>query len=190
MVIAMPASTLRDVEIDPPLPEHHGKAIRRLQYGCATKVILQSPDDIFGRRHARAFATDTALGAFWDGAHEQSGTHSIVTFLGGGSTSRQLRQLAERGSDAILDDLCWLRANPGRGPLALAWTTWEDDPWARGGYAYFDPGFDPADRPLLSRRVGPLVFAGEHTSDAWQGYMNGAVESGIRAARQLISDSK
>jgi monoamine oxidase len=189
IVIALPASTLADVEIDPPLPERHATAIRRLRYGCATKVILQSPDDIFGRRHVRAFGTDTAVGAFWDGAEEQAGSHTIVTFLGGGSASRQLRQLAEQGSGALLSEMCWLRANPRRGPLALAWTTWEDDPWARGGYAYFDPGFDPADRPLLARRVGPLVFAGEHTSETWQGYMNGAVESGLRAARQLIRNS-
>ena len=41
-------------------------------------------------------------------------------------------------------------------------------------------------RPLLSRRAGQIVFAGEHTSEDWQGYMNGAVESGQRAANELI----
>jgi monoamine oxidase len=65
--------------------------------------------------------------------------------------------------------------------------TWEDDPFARGGYAYLDPGFDPAWRAQLSRRAGRLVFAGEHTSEEWQGYMNGAVESGLRAAKEIIS---
>ena len=55
---------------------------------------------------------------------------------------------------------------------------WEADPWARGGYAYFDPAFDPALRAWLARPCGRLFFAGEHTSIKWQGYMNGAVESG------------
>lgn len=45
---------------------------------------------------------------------------------------------------------------------------------------------DPAWRPLLSRRAGRLLFAGEHTSERWQGYMNGAVESGHKAARELL----
>jgi monoamine oxidase len=40
-------------------------------------------------------------------------------------------------------------------------------------------------RSLLARRTGRVVFAGEHTSERWQGYMNGAVESGQRAAREL-----
>lgn len=53
---------------------------------------------------------------------------------------------------------------------------------------FFDPGFDPAWRSLLARRTGRVVFAGEHTSERWQGYMNGAVESGQRAARALIAE--
>jgi len=56
----------------------------------------------------------------------------------------------------------------------------------RGGYAFLDPGFDPAWRALLSRRAGRMVFAGEHTSERWQGYMNGAVASGQRAGRELL----
>ena len=39
----------------------------------------------------------------------------------------------------------------------------------------------------LQRRTGRVVFAGEHTSERWQGYMNGAVESGQHAARELLT---
>jgi monoamine oxidase len=63
--------------------------------------------------------------------------------------------------------------------------TWEHDRWAKGGYAVFDPRFDPALRPWLARPSGRIVFAGEHTSGRWQGYMNGAVESGRRAAIEV-----
>jgi monoamine oxidase len=62
---------------------------------------------------------------------------------------------------------------------------WEDEPWSRGGYAYFDPQFDPTLRAWLPRPAGRLFFAGEHTSDRWQGYMNGAVDSGKRAAAEV-----
>ena len=58
---------------------------------------------------------------------------------------------------------------------------WERDPWARGAYAFFGPGFDPGLRPLLGRAVGRVAFAGCYTSREYQGYMNGAVESGARA---------
>ena len=64
-------------------------------------------------------------------------------------------------------------------------TTWEMDRFARGGYAVFGPDFKPEWRAELARATGRVVLAGEHTSRRWQGYMNGAVESGIRAARDI-----
>jgi monoamine oxidase len=65
--------------------------------------------------------------------------------------------------------------------------SWEDDPLARGGYAVFSPGFDPALRHWLRRPFGRVMFAGEHTSVASQGFMNGAVESGYRAAAEIAA---
>ena len=62
---------------------------------------------------------------------------------------------------------------------------WDHDPLARGGYAYFDPGFDPLWRAWLARASGRIVFAGEHTSIKYQGYMNGAIETGLRAAAEI-----
>jgi monoamine oxidase len=67
---------------------------------------------------------------------------------------------------------------------------WEDDPWARGGYAVFGAGYDPRLREWLARPAGPLVFAGEHTSVRWPGYMNGAIESGKRAAAEIRALSR
>jgi monoamine oxidase len=61
--------------------------------------------------------------------------------------------------------------------------TWEGDPWAKGGYAYFDPHL----REWLARPHGRIVFAGEHTSVNWQGSMNGAMESGVRAAEEVCA---
>jgi monoamine oxidase len=65
--------------------------------------------------------------------------------------------------------------------------SWEDDPFARGGYAFLDPDFDTELRPWLARPCNRIVFAGEHTSVRWQGYMNGAVESGRRAAAEIAA---
>lgn len=50
-----------------------------------------------------------------------------------------------------------------------------------------DPGFDPHLRDWLARPHGRIIFAGEHTSVTWQGYMNGAVESGLRAVEKVCA---
>src|SRR5947207_9725465 len=67
--------------------------------------------------------------------------------------------------------------------------TWDDDPWARGGYAFFDSSFLPSSRRLLRLPWRLVFFAGEHTSVTWQGYMNGAVESGLRAAAEIFASN-
>jgi monoamine oxidase len=185
-VIALPAAALRDIEMTPPLADEQTQAIRALKYGCATKAVIQHAGDGLRRRRARAFATDTHVGAFWDSTEDQpSTTHSVITFLGGGSASAPMRQRMRRGPQALLADLCWLGlANAS--VTASHYVSWENDPLAGGGYAYVDPGFDAAWLPLLSRRAGRLVFAGEHTSEEHAGYMEGAVESGMRAAREIL----
>jgi len=188
LVMTLPASTLRHVDIQPPLADDQRRAIERVAYGRATKVLLQSSITLFGERRARAFATDDCVGAFWDASEEQGDAASIVSFLAGGSASSCLRDKAAGGGQSLLSDLCWLGID--RSPVtAVHIGDWTADPWVRGGYAFLDPGFDPAWRPLLARRAGRIVFAGEHTSERWQGYMNGAVESGQRAARELIGET-
>ena len=63
-------------------------------------------------------------------------------------------------------------------------------PPCRSSYAFFDPGFPPSLRYWLARPFDRVFFAGEHTSLRWQGYMNGAVETGLRAAEEVAAAVK
>src|SRR5262249_46381330 len=169
-----------------PLRAQQHDAIARLRYGRVTKTLLQ-----FSRRfwravgRPRAFGSDLGFGALWDGNEEQRGRSGIVSLMAGGSASDATQAIVEReGMAGLAGALDWLGASSAeRGGSRQC--VWESDPWSRGGYAYFDPGFDPALRQWLARPFGRLFFAGEHTSFRWQGYMNGAVESGRRAAAEI-----
>ena len=55
-----------------------------------------------------------------------------------------------------------------------------------GAYAFYRPGQWFTVRPILSRPHGRVSFAGEHLSEPWQGFMEGAVETGQTAAARLI----
>jgi monoamine oxidase len=61
---------------------------------------------------------------------------------------------------------------------------WHEDPFARGAFTYFQPGQMSTLLPIAQRAEGRIHFAGEHTS-AWHGWMNGALESGNRAAAEV-----
>src|SRR5687767_4349196 len=71
------------------------------------------------------------------------GPTGILSLLAGGSASDATRALiAEHGIQGLLSQLEWLDLGKTR-LLAHHVTTWEIDPWARGGYAYFGADYDP-----------------------------------------------
>jgi len=186
LVLAVPATTLRHIAFRPPLQPLQRQAIQSLQYGQATKTLLQFDRRFWQRRgRPRAYGSELLIGAIWDGNEEQRGRAGILTLLAGGSASTDTRKLvANRGVEGLVEALEWLGATQ-TGLMASRMVCWEDDAWAQGGYAYFDPEYDPELRMWLARPHGRIVFAGEHTSLRWQGYMNGAVESGLRAAAEV-----
>ncbi len=186
-VAALPVTTLREVEWDERVPPAQRDAFSRLRFGPATRLLIQ-----FARRFWRkvgrpnAFGSDQPTGAVWDSNEQQPGPEGILGFLAGGRASAGLQAIVRsEGMAGVTRRLSWL-GEPAE-VLASRLVVWDDDPWARGGYAYFDPGFDPLLRDWLARPAGRVVFAGEHTSIRWQGYMNGAVESGQRAAREIVA---
>ncbi|WP_408641693.1 FAD-dependent oxidoreductase [Solicola gregarius] len=65
--------------------------------------------------------------------------------------------------------------------------SWVDDPWVRGSYAAFLPGQYTRYWGYLGKAECGVHFAGEHTSTHSQGYLNGGVESGERAAREVLT---
>jgi len=187
-VLALPASVLRRVPITPALPAHQHEAIANLKYGRATKTLLQFSTRFWrlpGR--PRAFGSPLPFGALWEGNEEQRGRPGILALLAGGGASDATHDIvAKAGTPALVGALEWLGAK-GAELVASRQVRWQDDPWSRGGYAFFDPNYDPSLRAWLARPFGRLFFAGEHTSIKWQGYMNGAVESGRRAAEEIVA---
>jgi monoamine oxidase len=185
LIFAMPATAVREVDIDPPLPHAQREAIATLKYGGATRLLMQFDTRWWVKPgRPRAFGSDLPTGAVWDGNEQQGGRHGILSLLAGGRASAELVDIINKdGAEGVAGRL---RALGKPSPvLAAHLIRWNDDPWARGGYAFFDAEFHPAGRDLLAAPHGRLFFAGEHTSVRWQGYMNGALQSGHRAAAEV-----
>lgn len=187
LVAAVPANLLLEWAFSPALPEAQQRAFDSLTYGPATKVVLRGSTRWWRRRgRPRAFATNLPLGAVWEGGEDQPKA-ALLTLLAGGNASAAVNAILKReGAAGIVTRLRWLGGSVKDKPEIVT-VNWEEDPWARGGYAVFTPAFDPALQPLLARGAGRVVFAGAHTSVEFQGYMNGAVESGQRAAEDIAA---
>src|SRR3979490_46855 len=84
----------------------------------------------------------------------------------GGAASDATNELIGReGVGALARSLDWLGSSKAD-LVGSHHVSWDADPCARGGYAYFDPSFPPVLRSWLAQPCGRIFFAGEHTSQA------------------------
>ncbi len=166
-VLAVPATTARSLCFDPPLPNPLRQAITTLPYGPATKTLLQFTRRFWrGKRRTRAYASDLPIGTIWEANEEQPGRMGILTLMAGGSASRAARDsFAEGGIEQTVAALTWLGSAP-RELMTFRQITWEEDPWAGGGYAAFTTSYDPALRQWLARPHGRCFFAGNTPASA------------------------
>ena len=184
LVATVPAPLLLEWSIKPGLPDMQRRAFESLVYGPATKAVLGFSTRWWRRRgRPRAFATNLPIGAVWETGEDQRNA-AMLTLLAGGSASAALKTLLNTNPGSLMTRLQWLGGKVKEAPAVVS-VSWEDDPWSRGGYAVFTPDFDPALRDALSRGTRRILFAGADTSRDFQGYMNGAVESGLRAAEEI-----
>ena len=77
------------------------------------------------------------------------------------------------------------RAHPGLEIVDATTHDWLADEFARGTWAIHRPGWYTRHHAAMREPESGLVFAGSDLADGWSGYVDGAIESGLRAARQV-----
>jgi monoamine oxidase len=179
-VIAVPATLLGTITFEPELPDEVLSAFARVAYGQAAKlfVALNSP--------APPSQTLSVPGRWW--CYTQLGPDGrpapfVAAFAGSPDALAALE--LQDGPDRWVSELALLRPDLDLDAGNAFISTWQDDPWARAAYSAMSAEYG-IDTDTLTQRVGPLVFAGEHTAGPWHGLMEGALRSGTRAAQQLL----
>ena len=87
-------------------------------------------------------------------------------------------------------DLCWLFKSDAPRHLFVKGrsVSWINDPWSRGGYSYVPVGAYGARQILAQPVQNALFFAGEATvTESSPATVHGAIETGMRAAREILS---
>ena len=197
VVMALPFTTLRDVDTASlTLSDHRRRAIAELAMGTNSKLNIQLNRGLKSLDWTGGFSSDEPHYVTWDSTWGQVDPHPktpVITIYNGGyeGTAYPTYQAHGPASARILDTAL---ANLARGVEGIEAASnglahldqWHDDPWVHGSYAGFGPGQYTDYWGFLKRHEGNVFFAGEHTSTHSQGYLNGGVESGERAARQVL----
>jgi len=191
IVCTIPFTVLRSVKVDPPFSAGKRRAIEELPYSPVVKGIVQSRRRFWNDENLSGTAfSDLPLNSVFHRSVNQPGMRGLLESYTVADAARALGKLSEAERVATITSQM-TKLFPSLADLAEGGTSvvWDHEPWARGAYAYFAPGQMATLGPHLHTIEGRVHFAGEHTS-AWSGWMQGALDSGRRAAQEVIAATK
>lgn len=189
LVLAIPPSTWAQIDWSPALPADlapqmgvnvkYLAALRKPVWrDSRRKPDLLSNGDVQMTWHA----TDNQ---FPDG--EDNAPVGMVAFSGGPSAAACRGRIGAEREAAYRRTLEKVYPGFAENVIRTRFMDWAGDPWTQASYAFPAPGEITRLGPRLLDGLDRLHFAGEHTSYAFIGYMEGALQSGLRAARQIAS---
>ena len=113
----------------------------------------------------------------------------LFGFVGGDEGRKFLAKSAADRQAAVLDQFAIFFGSKAKSPLQYFETNWGAKAWTRGSpVGIAPPGVLVATREAIREPVGRIHWAGTETSDYWVGYMDGAVRSGERAAKEVLAE--
>jgi monoamine oxidase len=188
VIFAIPFTTLRDIEIRPRLSRSKEQTIAQLSYYAGTRVLLQARSRFWRAADLSGSARTDRATEVWDSTFDQVTTpRGILGASFGGAVGRAVLDKTPQdsltfGIGLVADAFPGIRSQFEKGFVQR----WALDPWSRGAFPVFKPGEMSTLMPSIARPENGIHFAGEHTS-SWTGWMEGALQSGERAAREVLN---
>lgn len=177
-VLALPLPVLRELAIEPPLPEWKLDALAKVEVGQAAKLHI--PLATLAPTSAVMSVPDRYW--CWTVTDSDGRVMPVLNCFAGSSSALTRLEIAQGAANWIARVL-QLRPDLAPVPSAAVLTTWNDDPWARG--AYRAQGLAAVDESQLEDPVDGLHFAGEYAAGQFSALMEGALRSGQRAAAEI-----
>ena len=190
VVVALPPPLASRIRYSPGLPSDRDQLVQRMPMGRVIKVNVVY-DEPFWRADGwsgQANSDTRPLGTVFDNTPYSGGPGILVGFLEGRHADAASRLHPADRRAHIVDDLAGYFGPQARSPVNVVELDWAAEEFSRGCYgAFATPGTLTRFGPHLRRPIGPLRWAGTETATRWAGYMDGAVESGQRAAQEIAA---
>lgn len=175
VVVTVPLQTLSRIRFSPELPRQATEAVERGQLGLGTKVWFT----IEGEHPAFV-----ALGGadwplnFFQSEYVDSGRTFVIGF---GPDASLIEPDDAGGVQAVLNRLV-----PDAVVVESVGHNWVGDPFSQETWSMHRTGYLTSSLAALQRPLGRVHFAGSDIADGWGGFIDGAIDSGLKAAREIL----
>jgi len=190
LILAIPFSILRNLEVIPAFSPLKQQAIQQLPYTSVSRVYFQSTEKFWMKEGVSGLAvTDLPFSYFWDASWNQPSEKGILQGYATGAMARELTAMDEPTRNQVaLGHIQHVYPGIANHLEATLWKIWDDDPWVLGGYSWYETGMMKTFFHHIPTPEGRVHFAGEHTAPCLlHATMQGALQSGIRVAEEINS---
>ncbi|WP_256105995.1 FAD-dependent oxidoreductase [Streptomyces sp. ODS05-4] len=189
-VVCLPPHLTAALAFSPRLPADREQMLRRMPMGRVIKVNVAYERPFWREAglSGQAVSDRRTVSVVFDNTPHGSETGVLVGFVEAGQADMAARLPAEARRRRVVDDLVSYFGPRAREVTQYIEQDWSLEPYSGGCYgAFATPGALTRFGPALREPVGPLHWAGTETATRWAGYMDGAVESGLRAADDVTA---
>ncbi len=188
-IIAIPPTLAGRLRYLPALPGYRDQLTQRVPMGTVIKVqcLYERPFWRDAGYSGQVTSDEGAIRITFDNSPESGHPGVLLGFIEGDEGRTWGRKTSEERRAEVLACLGNYFGEQARHPFAIEELNWADEELSRGCYAGFlAPGVWSAYGSALRQPIGRLHWAGTETATVWNGYMDGAVRSGERAAREIL----
>jgi monoamine oxidase len=189
-IVTLPLGVLQagDIAFDPPLPADKQAAIAGLGAGNIGKIAIRFAERLWEEDFTFLLTTHPTQ-LWWRPGEGRTDEAPVLTAFFGGRDADRFGAMA--ADEAVAEAVQHLEEIYGR-PLAHLVAdahvlVWGNEPYTRMGYSHVPPGGVGRRAALAAPVEGTLFFAGEATNIVRPATVHGAIESGIRAAREAAT---
>ena len=189
VIVALPPALAGRIQYEPALPALRDGLTQRMPQGHLVKVqaIYERPFWRADGLNGTSISDVGPCNVTFDSSPRSGSPGALLGFVGGDEARRFARLSAPERRRAALASLARAFGPRALEPIDYLEADWASDPYSRGcpvGIA--PPGVLTTYGAALREPVGRIHWAGTETSTYWNGYMDGAVRSGERAAREVL----
>ena len=185
VVCTVPFPVLRKIPVTPAFSAAKAQVIQEVCNTSVTRVYVQTARRIW-EEHQLSGSADTDLPVMLVfSAYFRQSRRGILESYTAGEEARKLAMMSDQDRhDLVVREFTRLFPNLAEVAEGSAYKSWDNDPFSMGAYAWYKPGQFLKFLPYLASPEGRVYFAGDQTT-VMPGWMEGALQSGVRAAAQI-----
>jgi len=190
-IVAIPPTLAGRIVYDPPLPGFRDQLTQRIAQGTVIKCMAVYEEPFWRAEglSGQGLSDRGPLRVTFDNSPPDGRPGVLLGFLEGDQARRLGRVDAGERRAAVIDCFARLYGPRAATPQDYFEQAWAEEPFSRGCYVGFlGPGVWTSFGPALRAPIGTIHWAGAETAVRWNGYMDGAIESGHTAAEAVIAE--